>query len=157
VNLRGGARRRVRCRAAADPPAAAIFRQSRWREPSRAAGETADNPSGAPDVPATSIPPPPARLTHGPRHRRTCFRKDAEARFPIKIDMRVPPHGETWPYADMLAWCRANVAAGAWEQHGFMEKKRRDDLPRLPKHSRYEAVAECSRSRQRSPTAARDS
>jgi hypothetical protein len=27
----------------------------------------------------------------------------------------------------MLAWCQANVVAGAWEQHGYMDRKRRDD------------------------------
>ena len=58
---------------------------------------------------------------------RTRFRKDAEAKFPIKVDMRVPAGGEPWPYAEMLAWCQANVAAGAWAQHGFMDRKRRDD------------------------------
>ena len=58
---------------------------------------------------------------------RTRFRDDAEAKFPIKIDIPVPAYGEPWPYADMLAWCRANVAAGAWAQHGFMDKKRRDE------------------------------
>ncbi len=47
------------------------------------------------------------------RTDRTRFRKDAAARFPIKIDVRVPPHGQPWPYADMLAWCQTNIAAGA--------------------------------------------
>ena len=55
------------------------------------------------------------------------FRKDAEAKFPIKIDARVPAGGEPWPFAEMLAWCHANVAAGAWARHGFMDKKRRDE------------------------------
>jgi hypothetical protein len=27
----------------------------------------------------------------------------------------------------MLQWCRENIAAGAWQQHGFMDKTRRDD------------------------------
>jgi hypothetical protein len=57
---------------------------------------------------------------------RTRFRKDAEARFPIKVDVPVPTDGKPWPFAEMLAWCRANVALG-WEQHGFMDKKRRDE------------------------------
>jgi hypothetical protein len=26
----------------------------------------------------------------------------------------------------MLQWCRENIAAGAWQQHGF-DKARRDD------------------------------
>ena len=58
---------------------------------------------------------------------RTRFRKDAEAKFPIKIDIPVAPSGQPWPFAEMLAWCHANVAAGAWAQHGFMDKKRRDE------------------------------
>jgi hypothetical protein len=57
----------------------------------------------------------------------TASKKDAEAKFPIKIDMPVPAGGESWPFAEMLAWCHANVAAGAWAQHGHMDKKRRDD------------------------------
>jgi hypothetical protein len=58
---------------------------------------------------------------------RTSFHRTAETRFPIKIDVRVPGPGEPWPYAKMLAWCRANVAMGEWEQHGFQDRKRRDD------------------------------
>jgi len=45
---------------------------------------------------------------------RTRFRKDAEARFPIKVDVPVPTDGKAWPYAEMLAWCRENLALG-WE------------------------------------------
>jgi hypothetical protein len=56
---------------------------------------------------------------------RNRFRKDAESRFPLKIDIAVA-YGEPWPYADMLAWCRENVTLG-WEQHGYMDKKRRDE------------------------------
>jgi len=58
---------------------------------------------------------------------RNRSRKDAESRFPIKIDVRVPAYGEPWPYVEMLAWCRDNVPAGAWAEHGFMDKKRRDE------------------------------
>jgi hypothetical protein len=56
---------------------------------------------------------------------RTRFRKDAEARFPIKVDVPVPTDGKAWPFAEMLAWCRENVALGS-EQHG-LDKKRRDE------------------------------
>jgi len=42
---------------------------------------------------------------------RNSFRKAAEAKFPIKIDIAVAD-GQRWPYADMLAWCRENMAAG---------------------------------------------
>lgn len=58
---------------------------------------------------------------------RNRFHKDAEARFPIKIDVPVPEHGRPWPFAGMLAWCRENIAAGAWAQHGLVDKRRRDD------------------------------
>jgi hypothetical protein len=58
---------------------------------------------------------------------RTRLHKDAEARFPIKIDQRRPGSGEPWPYAEMLAWCRANVTAGAWEQHGWMDRRHPDE------------------------------
>jgi len=45
---------------------------------------------------------------------RNRSRMDAEARFPIKIDIRVPGNGEPWPFAEMLAWCHANITTGAW-------------------------------------------
>jgi hypothetical protein len=57
---------------------------------------------------------------------RNRFRKDAESRFPIKIDIAVA-YGQPWPYADMLAWCFENVPARQWEQHGYMNWNRRDD------------------------------
>jgi hypothetical protein len=58
---------------------------------------------------------------------RTRFQRDAEYRFPIKIDIRVPPAGESWPYTQMLQWCRENVAAGGWQQHGYMDRTRHDE------------------------------
>lgn len=57
---------------------------------------------------------------------RTRFLRDAERRFPIRIDVRVPRSGEPWPFTEMLTWCSANVPEGAWEQHGHMDKRRRD-------------------------------
>jgi hypothetical protein len=33
---------------------------------------------------------------------RNRSRKDAEARFPIKIDVRVPGHDQPWPFVEML-------------------------------------------------------
>jgi hypothetical protein len=35
-------------------------------------------------------------------------RRDAEDRFPIKVDVRVPPYGEPWPFVEMLTWCWLN-------------------------------------------------
>jgi hypothetical protein len=54
-------------------------------------------------------------------------RKDAEDRFPFKVDVLVPTYGETWPFVEMLTWCRDNVPKGAWEEHSFMDKSRRDE------------------------------
>jgi hypothetical protein len=58
---------------------------------------------------------------------RTRFRREAERTFPHKVDIPVASYGQPWPFAEMLAWCAANIAAGAWAQHGFMDKHRRDD------------------------------
>jgi len=49
---------------------------------------------------------------------RNSFQRDAERKFPIKIDIPVPPSGLGRRLTDMLDWCHANVAAGAWAQHG---------------------------------------
>lgn len=58
---------------------------------------------------------------------RNRFRTGAEARLPNKVDAPVPAYGQPWPFAKMPAWCHANVAAGAWAQHGFVDKKCRDE------------------------------
>lgn len=60
------------------------------------------------------------------RTDRTRFRKDAEAKFPIKVDIPAA-EGSGRRLAKMLTWCQANVAAGTWAQHGYMDWKRRDD------------------------------
>lgn len=63
----------------------------------------------------------------------------------------MPAYGEPWPFAEMLAWCHANVAAGAWAQRGFMDKKRRDERGIPIDYARFyfmdEAVAEAFRRR----------
>jgi hypothetical protein len=43
---------------------------------------------------------------------RNRFQRDAERRFPIKVDIPVPPGGLGRRLTDMLDWCHANVAAG---------------------------------------------
>jgi hypothetical protein len=58
---------------------------------------------------------------------RSRARRDAELRFPFKVDVRVPTYGETWPFVEMVTWCRDNVPSGAWEEHSFMDKNRRDE------------------------------
>src|SRR4029453_1744892 len=56
-------------------------------------------------------------IADGRRKVKTPFRRTPR----LKIDVRVPSTGEPSPFAEMLAWCHANVAA--WVQHGFMDKR----------------------------------
>jgi hypothetical protein len=56
-------------------------------------------------------------IADGRRKVKTPFRMTPR----LKIDVRVPSTGEPSPFAEMLAWCHANVAA--WVQHGFMDKR----------------------------------
>jgi len=47
--------------------------------------------------------------------------KAAENKFPHRVDIPVPIGGLGNRLTEMLMWCRANVAAGAWEQHRHSE------------------------------------
>jgi len=59
---------------------------------------------------------------------RNSFQKAAERKFPIKVDVPVPPGGLGRRLTDMLDWCHANVAAGGWAQRpsGMREGRARD-------------------------------
>jgi hypothetical protein len=64
---------------------------------------------------------------------RNSFQREAERKFPIKVDIPVPPGGLGRRLTDMLDWCHANVAADAWAQHGHQERRkgeRRSDFSR---------------------------
>ena len=50
---------------------------------------------------------------------RNSFQKAAEAKFPIKIDIPVPPR-----LPEMYAWCRENVAAGQWAEHSHQVRRK---------------------------------
>ena len=41
----------------------------------------------------------------------------AERRFPIKLDVQIPPFGFGRRLTDMLTWCRECLAEAAWDQH----------------------------------------
>jgi hypothetical protein len=49
---------------------------------------------------------------------RIARKRDAERRFPHKVDMRVPPDELVVRVRGMVAWCWQRAAPGAWEQHG---------------------------------------
>lgn len=55
-------------------------------------------------------------------HSRNPGKRAAARRFPHHVDVPVPPGGLGNRLNEMLAWCRANVAAGGWEMHGHSEK-----------------------------------
>jgi hypothetical protein len=55
---------------------------------------------------------------------RNSFQKAAERKFPIKVDIPVPSGGLGRQLTDMLDWCHANVAAGAWAQHGHQVRSK---------------------------------
>lgn len=56
-------------------------------------------------------------------------RAEAERFFPHRIDVPVPPEGLGRRLSEMLAWCRDNVAALAWDEHGRIG--RREDLSQV--------------------------
>ena len=49
-------------------------------------------------------------------------RRAAEIRFSHRVDILVPIGGRGNRLTEMLMWCRANVPAGAWDQHGHFER-----------------------------------
>jgi hypothetical protein len=57
---------------------------------------------------------------------RTAGKRDAERRFPHKVDMRVPPDELAVRVRGMVAWCWQSAGPGAWEQHGHADLSRRD-------------------------------
>ena len=52
----------------------------------------------------------------------TPSRRAAEAKFPHRIDIPVPIGGLGNRLTGMLMWCRVNVGAGTWAQHGHSER-----------------------------------
>jgi hypothetical protein len=54
-------------------------------------------------------------------------KRDAERRFPHKVDMCVPPDELDVRVRGMVAWCWQRAEAGAWEQHGHDGLSRRGD------------------------------
>lgn len=58
-------------------------------------------------------------------NRSTNMRKrEAEARFPYKVDILIPAMGLGNQLTDMVIWCRENVTAGEWAQHNHSEHRK---------------------------------
>jgi len=84
----------------------------------------------APALPAGLFFPGRPRSTAAMRATdRNASKKAAERRFPHRVDVLVPGGGLGRRLTDMLDWCRANVAAGAWDEHGHSER-RKGEAPR---------------------------
>jgi hypothetical protein len=52
----------------------------------------------------------------------TPSRRAAEAKFLHRIDIPVPIGGLGNRLTEMLMWCRQNIGAGMWAQHGRFER-----------------------------------
>ncbi len=64
------------------------------------------------------------------RHKSISGKEWAERRFPHRVDIPVPDDGLGRRLDTMLAWCRENMEAGEWAQHGHTEYQ----PPELPTH-----------------------
>ena len=58
---------------------------------------------------------------------RTTFQREAERRFPYRVDIPVSTSGFGRQLTELHDWCRTHVAPGQWAQHGFVDKTRHDD------------------------------
>ena len=59
------------------------------------------------------------------RDNSASARKAAETKFPHRVDIPVPIGGLGNRLTEMLMWCRANVPAGTWDQHGHSERPKK--------------------------------
>jgi hypothetical protein len=57
---------------------------------------------------------------------RNRVQKGAEAKFPHRVDVPIPSGGLGNCLTEMMMWCRQNVPAGAWAQHGHSEGNKRN-------------------------------
>ena len=72
---------------------------------------------------------------------RNRFQRDAERRFPIKVDIPVPPLGMGGRLNQMHDWCHNHVTAGTWEEHAHSDERRDSRGIRID-FARCEKVAE---------------
>lgn len=79
---------------------------------------------------------------------RNRVQKNAEAKFQHRIDVPIPVGGLGNRLTEMMTWCRQNVAAGAWTQHGRSEGHKRNRLADVARfYFTTEADAEAFRRR----------
>jgi hypothetical protein len=55
---------------------------------------------------------------------RNRVQREAEAKFPHRVDVPIPVGGLGNRLTEMMVWCRQNVPAGAWTQHAHSERHR---------------------------------
>ena len=76
-------------------------------------------------------------------------RRAAEAKFPHRVDIPVPLGGLGNRLTEMLIWCRANVAAGTWDQHGHTERPTARAMPAVSARFYFVSEADADAFRQR--------
>jgi hypothetical protein len=67
---------------------------------------------------------------------RAAARRDAERRFPHKVDTPMTADESEIRVRGMVAWCWQRAEPGAWEQHGHDGLRRSDSRP-LPTVVRF--------------------
>jgi hypothetical protein len=79
----------------------------------------------------------------------TPSRRAAESKFPHRIDIPVPIGSLGNRLTEMLMWCRLNVAAGTWAQHGHSERPNARAMPAVSARFYFadEAAAQAFRKR----------
>jgi len=56
-------------------------------------------------------------------------KRAAEVKFSHRIDIPIPIGGLGNRLTEMLMWCRENVTAGMWAQHGHFERPKVRAMP----------------------------
>ena len=70
-------------------------------------------------------------------------RRTAEAKFPHQVDIPIPIGGLGNRLTEMLMWCRANVAAGTWDQRAHGERPRtRGGIPAVAARFHFTSAAD---------------
>ena len=55
-------------------------------------------------------------------HSINLRKREAEAKFPYKVDIPIPMFGLGNRLNEMLQWCRVNFGAGDWAEHNHSER-----------------------------------
>jgi hypothetical protein len=77
----------------------------------------------------------------------TSGRRAAEAKFLHRTDIPVPIGGLGNRLTEMLMWCRQNIGAGMWAQHGHFERPKPRAAPAVSACFYFASEADAERFR----------